>query len=79
MAHTLAQTTLNSESLAGTPVGCVRGNQIAEINNRDQAVDSSWSSVGRGDVVVVLSALMAKTVRKAQTLIRVELNKLIVA
>ena len=79
MAHTLAQTNLKPESLVGTLAGYVRVVEIPVFNDRSQAMDSSWSSLGRGERLVVPSALMAKTVRKAQTLIGVEPNRLNVA
>ncbi len=79
MAHTLAQTNLKSESLVGTPAGYVRVREIPVFNDRSQATDSSGSSLRRGEVLVMPSALMAKTARKAQTLIGVEPNRLNVA
>ncbi len=56
-----------------------RVREIQEIHEWSQAVDAAWASLGRGEVLVVQSASIPKTVRKVQALMGVEPNELNVA
>jgi cyanophycin synthetase len=59
--------------------GTGRVREIVEIHDWSQAVDSAWSGLERGELLVVQSASIPKTVRKVQTLIGAEPGELNVA
>ena len=56
-----------------------RVTEVQEIEDWSHAVDAAWAMLGRGDVLVVQSASIPKTVRKIQSLMGVEPNELNVA
>lgn len=56
-----------------------RVREIVEIHDWGQAVDAAWGSLGRGEVLVVQSTSIPKTIRKVQALMGLEPNELNVA
>lgn len=56
-----------------------RVREVVELHDWSQAVDLAWSKLGRGEVLVVQSASIPKTVRKIQALVGMEPNELNVA
>ncbi|HEY4261107.1 MAG TPA: cyanophycin synthetase [Schlesneria sp.] len=56
-----------------------RVREVLEIHDWSQAVDTAWSNLGRGEVLVVQSASTPKTIRKIQALVGMEPNELSVA
>ncbi|MDB5347619.1 MAG: cyanophycin synthetase [Schlesneria sp.] len=56
-----------------------RVREVLEIHDWGQAVDTAWSNLGRGEVLVVQSASIPKTIRKIQALVGMEPNELSVA
>ena len=56
-----------------------RATEVLEINDWNQAVDLAWNRLGKGEVLVVQSATIPKTVRKIQTLMGLEPGELTAA
>jgi hypothetical protein len=56
-----------------------RVREVLEIHDWGQAVDTAWNNLGRGEVLVVQSASIPKTIRKIQALVGMEPNELSVA
>lgn len=56
-----------------------RVQDVLEIHDWSQAVDAAWQGMGRGEVLVVQSATIPRTVRKIQALMGVEPTELNVA
>ena len=50
--------------------------EVLEINDWTQAVDAAWSRLGKGEVLVVQSTSIPKTVRKIQALMGLEPGEL---
>lgn len=59
--------------------GAKRAKEILEIHDWSHAVDAAWSTLQRGEVLVVQSASIPKTVRKIQSLMGLEPSELNVA
>lgn len=57
----------------------VRAVDVKEIHDWSEAVDTAWNHLGRGEVLVVQSAAIPKTVRKIQALMGMETTELNVA
>ncbi|MEI8379781.1 MAG: cyanophycin synthetase [Planctomycetota bacterium] len=53
-----------------------RTSEVLEINDWTQAVDAAWSRLGKGEVLVVQSTSIPKTVRKIQALMGLEPGEL---
>lgn len=56
-----------------------RAKEILEIQDWSQAVDAAWNCLGRGELLVVQSASITRTVRKVQALMGLEPSELNVA
>jgi len=56
-----------------------RAKEVVEINDWSQAVDAAWSRLGKGEVLVVQSTSIPKTVRKIQALMGLEPGELTAA
>ena len=56
-----------------------RVREIVEIHDWSHAVDAAWQDLGRGEVLVVQSVTIPRTVRKIQSLMGVEPTELVVA
>ena len=53
--------------------GAARTKRIDEIRDWTTAVDAAWSELGRGEMLVIQTCTVAKTVRKLQSLLGLEL------
>lgn len=56
-----------------------RAGEVMEIHDWSQAVDAAWNRLGRGELLVVQAASIARTVRKVQALMGLEPSELNVA
>ncbi len=56
-----------------------RAREVLEIHDWSQAVDAAWNCLGRGELLVVQAASIARTVRKVQALMGLEPSELNVA
>ena len=56
-----------------------RTRQIEEIRDWNAAIDSAWNSLGRGEMLVIQSCTVPKTVRKLQALLGLEPAESVVA
>ena len=56
-----------------------RTRQIEEIRDWTAAVDAAWGSLGRGEMLVIQTCTVPKTVRKLQSLLGLEPAEAVVA
>jgi len=58
------------DGMKGEVPGRVR--EVCEIGDWSQAVDAAWTGLGRGELLVIQSTSIPKTVRKVQTILGLE-------